>query len=50
MRNVAYHNRMDLFTMAVILNHLGDPAAVPADGQATAAADEFAAGSTTNAS
>jgi len=25
MRNVAYHNRMDLFTMAVILNHLGDP-------------------------
>jgi uncharacterized protein YprB with RNaseH-like and TPR domain len=29
MRNVAYHNRMDLFTMAVILNHLGD-APVPA--------------------
>jgi uncharacterized protein YprB with RNaseH-like and TPR domain len=30
MRNVAYHNRMDLFTMAVILNHLGDlPAATP---------------------
>jgi uncharacterized protein YprB with RNaseH-like and TPR domain len=27
MRNVAYHNRMDLFTMAVILNHLGDPVA-----------------------
>lgn len=25
MRNVAYHNRMDLFTMAVILNHLADP-------------------------
>jgi len=25
MRNVAYHNRMDLFTMAVILNHLGEP-------------------------
>lgn len=25
MRNVAYHNRMDLFTMAVILNYLGDP-------------------------
>lgn len=25
MRNVAYHNRMDLFTMAVILNHLSDP-------------------------
>ncbi len=24
MRNVAYHNRMDLFTMAVILNHLAD--------------------------
>jgi uncharacterized protein YprB with RNaseH-like and TPR domain len=21
MRNVVYHNRMDLFTMAVILNH-----------------------------
>jgi hypothetical protein len=31
MRNVAYHNRMDLFTMAVILNHLGDPSvAAPA--------------------
>jgi uncharacterized protein YprB with RNaseH-like and TPR domain len=37
MRNVAYHNRMDLFTMAVILNHLCDcpasavgiPAAAP---------------------
>jgi uncharacterized protein YprB with RNaseH-like and TPR domain len=31
MRNVAYHNRMDLFTMAVILNHLGDvpPPPVP---------------------
>lgn len=28
MRNVAYHNRMDLFTMAVILNHLGDPVVV----------------------
>lgn len=28
MRNVAYHNRMDLFTMAVILNHFGDPAFV----------------------
>ncbi len=27
MRNVAYHNRMDLFTMAVILNHFGDPVA-----------------------
>jgi len=27
MRNVAYHNRMDLFTMAVILNHLGEPVA-----------------------
>ena len=26
MRNVVYHNRMDLFTMAVILNHLGDGA------------------------
>jgi uncharacterized protein YprB with RNaseH-like and TPR domain len=25
MRNVAYHNRMDLFTMAVILNHLSEP-------------------------
>jgi uncharacterized protein YprB with RNaseH-like and TPR domain len=24
MRNVVYHNRMDLFTMAVILNHLGE--------------------------
>lgn len=24
MRNVAYHNRMDLFTMAVILNHLSE--------------------------
>ena len=31
MRNVVYHNRMDLFTMAVILNHLADqPAEVPA--------------------
>lgn len=31
MRNVAYHNRMDLFTMAVILNHLSDlPVAPPA--------------------
>jgi len=29
MRNVAYHNRMDLFTMAVILNHLGDPVVAP---------------------
>ena len=35
MRNVAYHNRMDLFTMAVILNHLAEapvteaPEAIP---------------------
>ena len=29
MRNVAYHNRMDLFTMAVILNHMADPAHIP---------------------
>jgi len=43
MRNVAYHNRMDLFTMAVILNHLADPAFVmpvapvaPADLSASA--------------
>jgi uncharacterized protein YprB with RNaseH-like and TPR domain len=29
MRNVAYHNRMDLFTMAVILNHMSEtPATV----------------------
>jgi uncharacterized protein YprB with RNaseH-like and TPR domain len=24
MRNVVYHNRMDVFTMAVMLNHLGE--------------------------
>jgi len=29
MRNVAYHNRMDLFTMAVILNHLNEPPVPP---------------------
>ena len=34
MRNVAYHNRMDLFTMAVILNHLaaGGAPATPGSG------------------
>jgi uncharacterized protein YprB with RNaseH-like and TPR domain len=32
-RNVVYHNRMDLFTMAVILDHLGE-AAVPAPSAA----------------
>ena len=29
MRNVVYHNRMDLFTMAVILNHLADAGGSP---------------------
>jgi uncharacterized protein YprB with RNaseH-like and TPR domain len=37
MRNVVYHNRMDLFTMAVILNRLVEipvsPVAVHADGE-----------------
>ncbi len=37
MRNVVYHNRMDLFTMAVILNRLAEmperPAAVNGDGE-----------------
>ncbi|HXV13743.1 MAG TPA: ribonuclease H-like domain-containing protein [Candidatus Krumholzibacteria bacterium] len=41
MRNVVYHNRMDLFTMAVILNRLaaegapraGDPASPPAGAE-----------------
>jgi uncharacterized protein YprB with RNaseH-like and TPR domain len=40
MRNVAYHNRMDLFTMAVILNHLSEsPAIPPVVTETTASAD-----------
>ncbi len=37
MRNVVYHNRMDLFTMAVILNRLTDGTST---GEAAGAADE----------
>jgi uncharacterized protein YprB with RNaseH-like and TPR domain len=37
MRNVLYHNRMDLFTMAVILNHFVErPSAASTLGDATA--------------
>lgn len=39
MRNVVYHNRMDLFTMAVILNHLADADRAP---DSAAAAEEKA--------
>ncbi len=34
-RNIVYHNRMDIFTMAVILNHLAEPSlavALPSQG------------------
>jgi uncharacterized protein YprB with RNaseH-like and TPR domain len=37
MRNVVYHNRMDVFTMAVILNHLGVRPDVAAAGVTEAA-------------
>ena len=43
MRNVVYHNRMDIFTMAVILNHLATPAADAEAGLADAE-KRFAAG------
>ncbi len=39
MRNVVYHNRMDVFTMAVILNHMvtrSDVAPVGAGGAGNA--------------
>jgi uncharacterized protein YprB with RNaseH-like and TPR domain len=45
MRNVAYHNRMDLFTMAVILNHLADPpltAIIPESSQSATATSDVA--------